>query len=107
MPIIEMSDNARKLSSARKSRGTVCGMITCLEAQISKLEAKPEITYSDPLRIQTHTERFIFQDYDFKTHHFHIIKVVDEENVETLKREQAISNDHEDRMNEIMDGPGK
>ena len=42
--VIEMSDHTRKLFSARKFRGTVRGMITRLEAQISKLEAKPEIT---------------------------------------------------------------
>ena len=73
-----MSDNTRKLSSARKFRVTVRGMITRLEAQISKLKAKPEITYSDSVRIQTHTERFISLDSDFKTHHFHIIELVDE-----------------------------
>ena len=68
-----MSDKARKLSQARKFRETVNGMITRLEAQISKLEDEPEITYSDSVRIQAHTERFISLDSDFKKHHFHII----------------------------------
>ena len=85
-----MSDNARKLSQARKFRGTVYGMITCLKAQISKLEEKPEITSSDSVRIQAHTKRFISLDSDFKTHHFHIIELVDKEDEETLKREQDI-----------------
>ena len=98
-----MSDNARKLSSARKFRGTVCGMITCLEAQISKLEAKPKITYSDSVRIHAHTERSVSLDSDFKTNHFHISGLVDKEHEETLKREQAVLDDQEDRMNEIMD----
>ena len=78
-------------------------MITCLEAHISKLEVKTEITYSDSVRIRAHMERFISLDSDFKTHHFHINEVVDEEDEETLKREQAILDDHEDGMNEIMD----
>ena len=61
-----MSDNAGKLSQTRKFRGTVHGMITHLEAQISKLEDKPEITSSESVRIQAHTQRFISVDSDFK-----------------------------------------
>ena len=98
-----MSDNARKLASARKFSRTVHGMITRFKAQISKLEAKPEITYSNPVRIQAHKERFISLDSDFKAHHFLIIELVDEEDEETPKREQAILDDHENRMNETMD----
>ena len=73
-----MSDNARKLSQARKFRGIVCGMITHLEAPVSKLEEKPEITSSDSVRIQAHTKKFISLDSDFTTHHFDIIGLVDE-----------------------------
>ena len=98
-----MLDNAGKLSQARKFRGTVRGMITRLETQISKQEDKPEITSSDSVRIQPHNERIISLDSDFKTHHFRIIGLVDEEDEETLKRKQAILDEHEDRMNEIMD----
>ena len=72
-----MSDNAGKLSQARKFRRTVCEMLTRLEGQISKLENKSKITYSTSVRIQAHTERFIFLDSDFKKHHFHIIELVD------------------------------
>ena len=42
-------------------------MITRLEVQISKLEDKPEITSSDSVSIQAHTERFISLNSDFKT----------------------------------------
>ena len=95
-----MSDNAGKLYQAGKLSGTVHGMITRLEAQISKLEDKPENTYGDSVGIQAHMERFIFLDSDFKTHHFHIIEMVDEEDEETLKWEQATLDNHHDRMNE-------
>ena len=91
------------MSQARKFRGTVREMITHLEAQISMLEDKLEITSSDSVRIQAHTERSIFLNSDFKTHRFHIIGLVDKEDEETLKLEQAILDHHEDRMNEIMD----
>ena len=64
---------------------------------------KPEITYGYCVRIQDLTERFISLDSDFKKHNFHIIELVDEEDEETLKREQTVLNDHDDRMNEIMD----
>ena len=98
-----MSDNAGKLSQASKFRRSVHGMITLLELQISKVENKPEITYSDSVRIQAHTERFISQDSDFKKDHFHIIELVNEEVKETLEWEQALFDDHEDRINDIMD----
>ena len=62
-----MSDNAGKLSQARKFRRTLCGMITRLEVQISKLEDKPEIMSTDSMRIQSHMERFISMDFDLKT----------------------------------------
>ena len=55
--VIEMSDNAGKLSSARKFRGIARAMITRLEAQIPKLEDKPKISHSDSVMIQGHTER--------------------------------------------------
>ena len=64
------SDNAAELSQARKFRGRVKGMITRLDMQISKLEDKLEITSSDSVRIQSHTERIISLDTDFKKHHF-------------------------------------
>ena len=52
-----MLDNAGKLSQAQKFGGTVHGMITRSEVQISKLEDKPEITSSDSVWIQAHNER--------------------------------------------------
>ena len=101
---MEMSDNAGKLSSVRKFKGIVHTMVTRLEAQISKLEEKPEITASGSMMIQAHTERFNSLDSDFKKHHqLHIIELVDEEHLETLEREQALLDDHEGKMNDIMD----
>ena len=77
-------------------------MITRLDMQISKLEDKPEITASDSVRIQAHTERIISLDTDFKKHHFHVIGLVDESDGDTLAQEQAILDDHEDKINDIM-----
>ena len=98
-----MLNNARKLSQARKFRGTMRERITHLEVQVSKLEEKAEITSSNSMRIQAHMEKFISLESDFKTYHFHIIALIDEENEDILIREQAILDHHEDRMNEIMD----
>ena len=94
-----MSDNAGKLSQERKFRETVQGMITRLQVQISKLEDKPEIMYSNSVKIQAHTERFISLDSNFKKYHFHIIELVIEKDEETLGWEQAVLDVHEDRMN--------
>ena len=78
-------------------------MITRLEVQISKLKNKPEIMLSDSVRIQAHTVRFISLDSDFKKYHFHNIELVDEEDKEPLGWQQALLDDHDDRMNDIID----
>ena len=52
-----MSDNAGKLSLARKFRGITHAMITCLETKISKLENKREITHSDSVKIQGRVDK--------------------------------------------------
>ena len=82
-----MSDNAGKLSSLRKFRGTARAMITCLEAQFSKLEDKPEIMHSNSAMIQAHMERLNSLESDFKKH-FTIIELMDEDQ-ETLEPQQA------------------
>ena len=86
--VIEMFDNARKLSLARKFRGIAHALITLLEVQISKLRYKPEITHSDSVMIHAHMERLNSLNSDFK-HHFTIIELVDEE-LETLEWKQAL-----------------
>ena len=78
-------------------------MIAHLEVQVSKLEGKPEITSSDSVKIQAHMEKFSSLDSDFKAHHFHIIRLVDKNYEDTLTWEQSMLDDHEDRMNDIMD----
>ena len=98
-----MTDNAEKLSPARKFRGITRAIITRLEAQISKLEDKPEITCSNSVIIQAYTERLNSLDSDFKKHHFHIIELVNEEDLETLEREQGQLDNDEDKLTNMMD----
>ena len=63
-----MLDNAGNLSSVRKFRGIACAMIAPLEAQISKLQDKPEIAHSDSVMIQAYMERLNSLDSDFQEH---------------------------------------
>ena len=49
-----------------------------------------------------HTERIISLDTDFKIHHCHVIGLVDESDGDTPALEQAILDDHEDKINDIM-----
>ena len=84
--MMEMSNNVGKLSLARKFRGIARAMITRLEVQISKLENKHEITHSDSVIIFKDTQKLKSLDSDFKKHHFTIIELVDEEDLETLER---------------------
>ena len=61
-----MSDNAGKLSLARKFREIARVMITRLETQITKLETKLEITYSNSVVIQGQTEKLKSLDSELK-----------------------------------------
>ena len=98
-----MSDYAGKLSQARKFRGIMRGMITHLETQISKMEIKSEITHSDSVIIQGQTEKLKSLDSDFKRHHYTMIELVDEEDLETLDQEQAVLDDHDNKIANMMD----
>ena len=97
-----MLNNAGKLSSAGKLRGIPCATLTCLEVQIAKLEDKPENIHSDPVMIQGHTEKLNSQDSTFRRHHFAIIDQIDEDQ-EMLEQEQAVLNDHEGKVINMMD----
>ena len=97
-----MSDNAGKLSLARKFWRIACVMITCIGVQISKLENKAEITHNDFVIIQGHTEKLKSLASEFKKHHFTIIELVDEEDLETLEQEQAQLDNHEDNTTKVI-----
>ena len=90
-----MSDEERNLSTNRKRRGVVRASITRLDGRISELEGKPELSSADRRSAQTLLVKLNELDTDFKSYHFCIVDLTEEE---SLDAEQTILDEHDDRI---------
>ena len=90
-----------ELASARKRRGVTRASITRLEDRVGTFEIKEEINHNDRLAIQRLLKRLETLDADFKTFHFVIVDLTDDE--EALQTEQAALDDHDDRVAGLTD----
>ena len=83
----------RALSTQRKRRGVVKASITCLGSRLKELESKVEkpTTHDHAQRLATKLETL---DTEFKTHHFSLIDLIDDD--ETLEKEQETLGQHDD-----------
>ena len=90
-----MSDEERNLSTNRKRRGVVRASITRLDGRVSELEGKPELSPADRRSAQTLLAKLNELDADFKSYHFHIVDLTEEE---SLDAEQTILDEHDDRI---------
>ena len=77
--------NARALSTQRKRRGVVKASITRLSSRLKEFESKVEepTTHDHAQRLATKLE---ILDAEFKTHHFTLIDLIDDD--ETQEKEQ-------------------
>ena len=91
---------AEALTAARRRRGTVRASITKLEARIQRWELKDGLSVVDHLSIQRHMESLKEHDADFRTHHFAVVELVNEED---LVAEQAVLDEHADKVTDYMD----
>ena len=73
-----------------------------LHVRLNTLEAKYTLTSSDLLAIECLLKKVEALDVDFKQHHYSVIDLVgDDEQVSA--KEQAIMDDHEDKVAEIVE----
>ena len=98
-----MSDNAGKLFQARKFRGTVHGMITHLEAQMSKQEDKPKSRIATlwgfrPTWIGSFISTQTSTNVTSTSLNWWTTKTK-----QLWSGKQAVLDDYDDRMNGIMD----
>ena len=93
---------AEALTAARRRRGTctICASITKFEARILRWKAKADLTDNDHCAIQRGVETLKEYDTDFKTNHFAVVELADEEK---LDAEQVILDNHTDRVLEFSD----
>ena len=92
------TEGERALSIARKRRGVVRASITRLDSRVADLQAKPELTAEDRLSAQQLLQRLNTLDTDFKSHHFAVVDLLDED---ALEGEQAILDEIDDRVTSL------
>ena len=80
----------RALSTARKRRGIAKASITRLEIHITELERKDVLTAEDRLATQRLLQRLDALDADFKSHHFAVVDLLDEDDTDAVDAQQAI-----------------
>ena len=69
--------------------------LTCFENCITTFEAKEKLTNTDRATVQWLLKKLYTLDAEFKTHHFAIVDLIKEE---TLGEEQAMLDDHDDKV---------
>ena len=83
------------LSVTRRRKGLVCATVTRLEDRVTTLEAKETLKNTDHVTIQQMLKRLETLDGKFKTHHFAVVDLVKEQ---TLDEEQAVLDDHNNKV---------
>ena len=76
--------------------------VTCLERHLNTLEAKDTQTSSDLLAVERLLKKIEALDVEFKEHHYAVIDLV-EDHEQVLDDEQAIMNDYEEKVAEIIE----
>ena len=89
------------LGIARKRRGVARASVTRLFDNVSALEAKEKLGQGDRLAIQRLIRKFETLTEEFQSYHYAIVDQVDDE--EVLEQEQAIFDDEENRVADLMD----
>ena len=90
--------DARAISTRRKRRGVVWASITRLGSYVKELESKVKdpTTHDLAQRLATKLETL---DAEFKTHHFSLIDLFDDD--ETLRKEQETLDQHDDDVTAV------
>lgn len=93
------TENERALSANRRRRGVVRASLTRLETRVKEFESKgTEISAGDRLAAQRLLQKLDTLDSDFKSHHFAVVDLVDEEAMST---EQGVLDEHDDRVADL------
>ena len=88
------------ITARRRRRGVAKASITKLIDRVLELEHKPKLTNTDRLTAQRLQQRLTDLDGDFKRYHLSIVDVL--ENDEEQTREQAVIDDHDNKVTELF-----
>ena len=82
----------------------VCTLLTRTEKYIGKLEEKEELTPSDGKKIRCLKELTKEDDYAFEERHVEVLNIIAAEDTAALESEEAVFDEHVDRVTEIIKG---
>ena len=90
-------DKARALSSLHKKQEVARSSVTRLGNRLRELKSDPEAAV-----VSDHAKQLLLKfneaDSDFKSLHFQVLDLIDENDDEALKKEQYILDQHEDNV---------
>ena len=88
-----------EITNNRKRRSVVRASVTRLDTRVGELEGKGEALSPGDVRIaQQLRKRLSSLDADFRSYHFAIIDLVDEDSLEV---EQRVLDEHDDRVADL------
>ena len=87
--------NIMDVLAPRRSRGMVRMSITRVEDHVTTLQPNEKLNNTDRATVQLLLKRFDTLDGEFKTQHFAVLDLTDEE---TLGKEQAVLDGHDNKF---------
>ena len=87
------------LSAASKRRGVVQASITRLDCHVADLESKEELTAADRLAAQHLLQKLNSLEAEFRSYHLAVVDLIEED---ALEGEQAILDEHDDRVSRLV-----
>ena len=94
-----MAENT--VRSARRRRGILRRRLTRIERDITTLEGTEELTLDDRRMVEHLLEQFKDNDSTFEQRHIEILNFIEEEDQEALNQEEAVFDEHVDRVAEL------
>lgn len=88
------------IPNVRKRRGTVLSSITRLVARLEKLESQKDLPTTFDLA-QSMVKKLETLDAEFRMHHYQLVDLIDESDVDTLLKEQEVLDGHDDKVAEL------
>ena len=98
---------AENIVSARRHRGILRGHLTRIEEDIASLERKEELSQQNQHKVDCLLEQAKDNDGTFETHHLEVLDLIEEEDQDTLKQEEAVFDEHVNKVAELVERLGQ
>ena len=93
----------RTIASARRRRGILRGRLTRIERDIANLEEKEGLAHQDQRKIERLMEQIKENDGEFEQRHLDVLNFIEEEDADTLNKEETVFDKHVDIVAELME----